>query len=118
MFCKRPSSCTHMHGLSVYLKEGLPFAWESLENSADSYLRFRLALLHSLSYLFYLFRSPSSFCMIFHAILFEVLSINPSANVFVFEYFNVHHKKLLTYSGGTDGHGELCYNVSISNDLT
>ena len=38
---------THMHGLAVYVTEGLPFAWDlSLENSADSYLRFQLALLH------------------------------------------------------------------------
>ena len=38
---------THMHGLAVYVKEGLPFARDlSLENSADSYLCFRLALLH------------------------------------------------------------------------
>ena len=30
-------SGTHMHGLAVYVKEGLPFAWDlSLENSADS----------------------------------------------------------------------------------
>ena len=48
----------------------------------------------------------------------EVLSINPSANVFVFEGFDVHHKDWLTYSGGTDRTGELCYNFSISNDLT
>ena len=41
-------SSTHMHGLAVYVKEGLPFARDlSLENSADSYLCFRLALLHS-----------------------------------------------------------------------
>ena len=32
---------THMHGLEVYMKEGLPFALDlSLENSADSYLCF------------------------------------------------------------------------------
>ena len=32
-------SSTHMHGLTVYVKEGLPFAWDlSLENSADSYV--------------------------------------------------------------------------------
>ena len=43
--------------------------------------------------------------------------INPSANLFVSEDFNVHHKDRLTYSGGTDGPGEL-YNFSISNDLT
>ena len=37
----RKNSGTHMHGLAVYVKEGLPFAQElSLENSADSYLCF------------------------------------------------------------------------------
>ena len=48
----------------------------------------------------------------------EVLSTNPFANVFVFGDFNVHHKDWLTYSGRTDRSGELCYNSSISNDLT
>ena len=48
----------------------------------------------------------------------EVLSINPSANGFIFGDFNIHHKDWLTYSGGTDGSGKLCYNFSISNDLT
>ena len=34
-------SSTHMHGLAVYVKEGLAFAWGlSLENSSDSYLCF------------------------------------------------------------------------------
>ena len=37
----RKDSITHMHGLAVYVKEGLPFAQDlSLENSADSYLCF------------------------------------------------------------------------------
>ena len=90
-------SGTHMHGLAVYIKEGLPFARGlSLENSADSYLCFRLALLHSVSYFFFLYRSPSSaLCTVFDSIssnIDEVLSINPSANVFVFGDFNVHHK--------------------------
>ena len=32
----RKDSSTHMHDLTVYVKEGLPFAWDlSLENSAD-----------------------------------------------------------------------------------
>ena len=48
----------------------------------------------------------------------EVLLINPSANIFVLGDFNVHHKDWLTYSGRTDRPGELCYNVSFSNDLT
>ena len=52
----RKDSSTHMHGLAVYVKEGLPFVRDlSLENSADSYLCFRLALLHSVSYFFFLY---------------------------------------------------------------
>ena len=112
-----------MHGLAVYVKEGLPFARDLyLENSADSYLCFRLALLHSVSYFFFLYRPPSSsLCTVFDSIssnIDKVLSINQSANVFVFRNFNVHHKDSLIYSGGTDRSGELCYNFSISNDLT
>ena len=66
----RKDSSTHMNGLAVYVKEGLPFAWDlSLENSADSYLCFRLALLHSVSYFFFLYRPPSSaLCMVFDSI--------------------------------------------------
>ena len=44
----RKDSSTHMHGLAVYVKDGLPFARDlALENSADSHLCFRLTLLHS-----------------------------------------------------------------------
>ena len=48
----------------------------------------------------------------------EVLSSSTSANVFLFGDFNVHHKDWLTYSGGADRSGELCYKYSISYDLT
>ena len=79
-------SNTHRHGLAVYVKEGLPFAWD-------------------LSYIFFsLYQSPSSLCTVFYAVssnIDEVFSINPSADVFVFGYFNVHHKDWLTYSGRT-----------------
>ena len=63
----------------------------------------------------------SALCTVFDSIssnIDEVLSINLSANVFVFGDFNVHHKDWLTYSGGADQLGELCYNFYISNDLT
>ena len=73
-------------------------------------------------YFFFLYWSPSSsLCTVFDSIssnIDEILSINPSANVFVFGNFNVHHKGWLTYSGKTDTSGESCYNFSISNDLT
>ena len=118
----RKDFVTLMHGLAVYLKEEVPCAWDlSVENSADSYLCFRLALLHSEFYFFFLYRPPSSSLYpIFDAIscnIDEVLSINPSANMFIFGDFNIHHKGWLTYYGGTDRPGELCYNFSISNDL-
>ena len=71
--------------------------------------------------LFFLYQSPSSsLCMVFDSIssnIDEVLSINPSANVFIFGDFNVHHKDLLTFWWNWWS-GELCYNFSISNDLT
>ena len=71
---------------------------------------------------YFLYRSPSSsLCTVFDSIpsnIDEVLSINPSSNVFVLGDFNVHHKDWLTYSGGNDRPGQICYNFSISNDLT
>ena len=37
----RQNSITYMRGLTVYMKDGLPFAWDlSLENSVDSFLCF------------------------------------------------------------------------------
>ena len=75
-----------------------------------------------MSYFLFLYQSPSSLlCTVFDSIscnIDEVLLINSSANVFVFGDLNVHHKDWLTYSGETDRPGELCYNSSISNDLT
>ena len=93
-------SITHMHDLTVYVTEGLPFVRDlSLENFC---LCFRPALLDTV---FFLYRSPSSsLCTVFDSIspnIDEVLSINPSANLFAFGdlTFNVHHKDWLTYSG-------------------
>ena len=55
----KKDSSTNMHGLTVNVKKGLPFAQDlSLESSADSYLRFQMALLHSVSYFFFLYWSP------------------------------------------------------------
>ena len=45
-----------MHGLVVYLNEGLPFPQDlSLENSVDSYLCLQLTLLSVLQYFFFLY---------------------------------------------------------------
>ena len=109
----RKDSIIHMHGLAVYMKEGLLFTQDlSLENSVDSYFCFPLALLHSVFYFFFLNQSPSALlCTVFDSIssnIDEVLLICPSTNVFVFGDFNVNRKNWLTHSGGTDRPGELC----------
>ena len=91
-------SSTHMHSLAFYVKEGLPFARDlSLEKSSPSVL-----LLFPLPITFFwtVFDSISSN-------MDEVLSVNPSANVFVFGDFNIHDKNWLTYSSGTERSGEL-----------
>ena len=52
----RKDSSTHMHSLAVCVKEELPFAHDlSPENSADSYLCFRLASFHSVPPSFFLY---------------------------------------------------------------
>ena len=113
----RKDSGTPMHIPAVYVKERLPFPRDvSLETSSDFYLGFRLGLLHSVTYFFFIYRSPSSsLCRVFDSTssnIDEVFSINPSANVFVFGDFKVHHKDWRTYSGQTDRPGETGYNFS------
>ena len=64
-------STTHIHGLAVSVKEGLPFAQDlALENSSNFYLCLWLALLQSVSYFFFLFfLLPSlSLCTVFDSI--------------------------------------------------
>ena len=59
-------STIHIHHLAVYVKQGLPCAWDfSLETSEDSYLCFQLTLLHAVSYLFSFYQTlSSSLCMV------------------------------------------------------
>ena len=65
-------SMTHMHGLAVYVKEELTFAWDlSLDNSVDSYLCFRLALLHSVVLL--LFPLSITFSVVMHGFWFSFI---------------------------------------------
>ena len=73
-------------------------------------------LLFPLSITFFVF--IYSFWFLFHLTKDEVLSISPSANIFIFRDFNAHHKDWLTYSGEINRPGELCYNFSILNDIT
>ena len=102
-------SITDMLGFTVYVKEGFPFA-----RCLNDFTSLCLASFSSIDHL-------SSLCTVFDTFssnIYEVLSINRSANVFVFGDSKVHRKDWLTYSDGTDRCGELCYSFSFSNDLT
>ena len=64
-------SSTHMHDLTLCMKEELPFARDLfLENSVDSYLCFQLTLLQSVCYFFssidHLLRLWALFLILFH----------------------------------------------------
>ena len=66
-----------------------------IRKDSVTHICIRLALLYSVPYFFFLYRSPSSsLSTVFAAIssnINEVLSINRSTNVFVFGDFNVYH---------------------------
>ena len=82
----RKDSSTHILGLAVLCEERTSFCTGLISRKLCRFLCFRLALLHSLSYFFFLYRSPSSsLCTVFDSMLSnidDVLSVNPSANVF------------------------------------
>ena len=66
----RKDSGTHIHGLAVYVKEGLPFARDlSLENSADSYVFnwfYFTQCLTSFSSIDHLLQLCAQFLILFH----------------------------------------------------
>ena len=102
----RKDSSTHMHGLAVYVKRRTSFCTGLISRKLSRFLLVFSTGFTSLSVLLLSLNiSPSSLCTVFDSIssnIDEVISINPSANVFVFGDFNVNHKDWLTYSGGTD----------------
>ena len=92
-----------MHGLAVYVKAGLSFGQDlSIENCRfllmilTGFTSVSVTLLSHLSITFFVFIHSIS------STIDEVISTIPSANVFVFGDFNVHHKDWLTSSGETD----------------
>ena len=117
-----PEKIWYSYAWSRSLREGRSsFCSELISRKLCRFLLIFSTCFTSLSVLLLFPLSMTSLCTVldsFSSNIDEVLSINPSANVFVFGDFNIHHKDWLTYSGGTDRPGELCYNFFISNDLT
>ena len=119
----RLDSNTHMHGLGVFVKDNVPFARVPLlELEGESFMCLRLSLIHSTSFIFFLYRSPSSTsCSVLEAIsnsIDKALSQYPSANFFVFGDFNAHNSDWLKFSNGIDISGQNCYNVAVFHDFT
>ena len=93
-------ACSHAWSCGL-CEEGTSFYAGLVSRKLWGFLRFQLALLHSLSYFFCRYRSPSPSCIIFDAISFnidEFFWINPSANLLISGDFNIHHKDWLTYT--------------------
>ena len=112
-----------MHGLGVYAKSNLPIACEpTLEEDNESYMCFRLALLHSTTYIFFLYRSPSSSsCSVVEAVssnIDKALILHPSANIMVCGDFNAHNTEWLGHSHTTDVAGVFCQEFALAQDLT
>ena len=111
-----------MHGLGVYVRSNLPIARElSLEDTNESYMCFRLALLHSTTYIFFLYRSPSASCTVIDAVscnIDKALRIQPSANIMVCGDFNAHNTDWLRHSHITDVAGVSCHDFALAHDLT
>lgn len=119
----RLDSNTHMHGLGVFVKDSLPIARvPTFEIQGESFMCFRLSLIHTTSYVFFLYRSPSTTsCSVLEAVsnsIDKALSLHPSAKIFVFGDFNVHHSNWLKFSNGIDLPGQSCYNFALSHDLS
>jgi len=118
----RKDSDSHMLGLGVYLRSNSPICREIRFESSDiSFMCFRLAPLHSITFLFVLYRSPSSQdCTLFDVIsdqIDQALSFYPSANIIVIGDFNAHHTEWLG-SSSTDPAGNKAQNFCLSQSLT
>ena len=103
LICK--DSIYYLYAWSLSLKEGRGTSFCMGHRKLCRFSLFSISFT-SLSVSLFLFWSPSWwFCMVFDSISSnidnKILSINSSANVFVFGDFNIHHKDWLTYSGET-----------------
>jgi len=119
----RLDSDTHMHGLGVFVRDTLPIARvPDLESPNHAFMCFRVALLHSTTFIYFLYRSPSSpDCSVLGSVsdsIDKALSEIPSANFVVCGDFNVHHVEWLRHSSGTDAPGVESFNFSVSHNLT
>ena len=121
----RKDSITHMLGLAVYVKEDFLLHAIYLQKTPriltyvfdfDSYFT---QCLTSFSSIDHLFRRYARFLTLFTVFYLTQIRFSRSTHLLmcIFGNFNVHHKDWLTYSGGTDIHGELSSDVGICSTM-
>ena len=118
----RKDSSRHMHGLAVYIRSSLPLTRAcAFESPLHSYMCFRMTQLASTTFLFFVYRSPSSHdCSILDDISVQMdkaLMSCPSAKFLIMGDFNAHHSTWLD-SAATDVAGVRVRNFSITESLT
>ena len=83
---------------------------------------FILAILHSTTFIFFLYRSRSPLsCSVIEAVLSNIdkaFILQPSANVMVCGDFNAHNTEWLCHSHTTDVAGLFCQEFAMVQDLT
>ncbi|XP_065680992.1 uncharacterized protein LOC136094820 [Hydra vulgaris] len=118
----RKDSNSHMLGLGIYISKNSPICRETRFESTDySFMCFCLAPLHSITFLFVLYRSPSSQdCTLLDVIsdcIDQALILYSSANIVVVGDFNVHHTEWLG-SSVSDSADIKTHNFCLSQSLT
>ena len=111
-----------MHGLGIYVRDSLPVSRETQHESSEEYfICLRLALLHSTTFIIFLYRSPSSSdCSVLNSVsnsIDSILQSAPHANILVCGDFNAHHSTWLN-SQITDNAGVSAYNFSLAQSLS
>lgn len=99
---------------------GLPCTCETALDLTDSPCNCHYQILfHFTSYLFFLYHFQDDECEIINRIsdkIHEVFSHHPSANICVFEDFNIHHLPWPLYCNWTDGPGIECIIIFYVDD--
>lgn len=98
-----------MYDLGVFTHDSLPIIHEEdLQDPCQSFICFWFSLLHSTSYLFFLYFSPSfqnvSLVQFISGSIDKVLLVHNSVNIFVFDDFNIHHEEWFKFSYNTIMH--------------
>ena len=112
----------HGHGICAYIKEGFPCGRDTSKEDPDlPFMCFRVALVHSTTFVFALYRPQADGVAVLERIagmIDGILSEHPSANIHICGDFNIHNEEWLVHSNKTDVEGRFCHDFATAYDLT